>query len=109
VNRSPRFDPGGAPRKLYEYVGHPSRTRLSWKLEQDIPLFQGRWNFCELLCHPESIQLTRTLVENDFESLIIFISEFDLQELVQGFEDVSIPESASIQKKAIQRCLFPGP
>jgi hypothetical protein len=35
-------------------------------------------------------------VENDFESLIIFINELDFQELVQGFEGASIPESESV-------------
>jgi hypothetical protein len=41
-------------------------------------------------------------VENDFEGLTIFIIEFGFQELVQGFEGVSISECESIQKKAIQ-------
>jgi hypothetical protein len=59
-------------------------------MEEKIPLFQGKWNFCELMCHPERTQLARASVHNDFESLTIFISEFDLQELVQGFEGVSI-------------------
>jgi hypothetical protein len=44
---------------------------------------------------------------NDFEGLTIFISEFDLQGLVEGYEGVSIPECDSIQKKTIQWCLFP--
>jgi hypothetical protein len=39
-------------------------------------------------------------VENDFESLTIFINEFALQQVVQGFESVSIPECESIQKKS---------
>jgi hypothetical protein len=56
----------------------------------------------DLQCHPERTQLTLTVVENEFESLTIFISEFDLQELVQGFEGVPIPECESIQKKNIQ-------
>jgi hypothetical protein len=98
----PRFVESEDPRKLYEYVGHPSRTQLSWKLEQDIPLFRGTWNLLDLQCRPERTQLTRTFVKNDFEGLTVFISEFDLQEIVQGFDGVSIPECESIQKKAIQ-------
>jgi hypothetical protein len=47
-------------------------------------------------------------VKNDFESLTIFISEFDLQDVIQGFEDASIPESESIQKKLFNGACFPG-
>jgi hypothetical protein len=75
-------------------------------LEHDIPLFQGTWNLLDFQCHPERRQLTRTLVKNDFESLTIFIREFDLQEIVQGFEGVSIPECESIQKKSFNGACF---
>jgi hypothetical protein len=47
-------------------------------------------------------------VKNDFEGPTIFISEFDLQEVVQGFEGVSIPECESIQKKTGNNGGFPA-
>jgi hypothetical protein len=46
-------------------------------------------------------------VEKDFESLAIYISEFDLQELIQGFGGVSIPECERIQKKSFNGACFP--
>jgi hypothetical protein len=47
-------------------------------------------------------------VKNDFEGLTIFINEFDLQELVQRFESVSIRECDSIQKKPFNGACFPA-
>jgi hypothetical protein len=44
--------------------------------------------------------VTRILVQNDLESLIIVTREFDLEELVQRVEGVSLPECAGILKKS---------
>jgi hypothetical protein len=97
--------------KFAERLCSPQMAHLMRILLDRFPRFdqvEVLWKLSEFVCHPSMTQLSRTLVENDFGDLTIFMSEFDLQELVQGFECVSIPECESIHKKVILWRLFPG-
>jgi hypothetical protein len=47
-------------------------------------------------------------VKHDFESLTIFNSEFDLEEVLPGFEGASIPECGNTQKRRHSMVLASG-